>query len=130
MIRRLISAVTLMLVATAANAENLPQFPKIGPPSPLPDPACDTAAASDGAWLVGRWVGPGAKWLFTRDGFGWREGAVITGSVAAASGCTVTLAAGDNAFLFEGVLTDGGKLYGYAVNPKGDQVRFVLRRER
>lgn len=136
----------LLALALPAAAADLPQFPKIGPPQPLPEPSCDVAQASDGAWLLGRWVAPGTRWSFERqgagigwtldrkgtvnEGFGWRDGATITGAVEAVTGCTVALKAGEGAFLFEGVLTDGGKLYGFALTPKGDAVRFVLRRER
>ena len=34
------------------------------------------------------------------------------------------------AFTFNGVLTEGGKIYGYAANSSGQQLRWVLRRER
>lgn len=143
-IRRAAFALALTLAFPAA-AEDLPQFPKIGPPEPLPEAACDTRQANDGAWLLGRWVAPQARWEFLRTdsaivwtleqkakvgNFGWREGAQITGTVTKVSNCTVTLTAGEGAFVFEGVLTDTGKLYGVAINPKGEAVRFVLRRER
>lgn len=146
MIRRVLLSLCLAVPAAAALAEDLPQFPKIGPPQPLPDATCDTGLANDGDWLIGRWVAPNTKWSFTRqtqaigwslerkgginEGFGWRDGATITGTVDSVSGCSVVLKAGDGAFLFEGVLTEAGKLYGYAANPKGEHVRFVLRRER
>lgn len=123
----------------------LPQFPKAGPPQPLPEAGCDTAQASDGAWLLGRWVAPQSRWEFTRDGqaiawslerkgnlngeFGWQDGTRITGTAESVSPCTVHLVAGQGAFRFEGVLLDG-KVFGYAANTKGDHVRFTLRRER
>lgn len=140
------AAFALLFAALPAAAQDLPQFPKIGPPEPLPEATCDTARASDGAWLLGRWVAPQARWEFARDAggigwvldqkssvgsnFGWREGAQITGTVTKVTGCTVQLSAGAGAFAFEGVLTEAGKLYGFATNPKGEHVRFVLRRER
>lgn len=144
---RLSAALAALLLVTApAGAADLPQFPKAGPPGPLPEPACDTGLANSGEWLVGRWVAPHTKWSFTRqgqaigwtlerrgsinEGFGWREGATITGTVDSVTGCTVTLKAGEGDFLFDGVLTEGGKLYGFATNKAGEQVRFVLRRER
>ncbi|TAN66606.1 MAG: hypothetical protein EPN20_07110, partial [Magnetospirillum sp.] len=113
-----------LLAANPAWAENLPQFPKIGPPQPLPDPACNTAIANNGQWLLGNWVAPQARWTFTRkeagaiawtmdrkssadEGFGWQQGAIIDGMVSAVSGCTVALSAGEGAFAFEGVLGDG-----------------------
>lgn len=139
-------AVALVLLsALPAVAQDLPQSPKIGPPEPLPDPACDTRIANNGAWLPGRWVAPQARWEFTAkdDGiawsldqkavgasFGWREGARITGMVTKVTGCTLQLSAGEGAFVFEGVLTEAGKIYGFATNPKGEHIRFVLRRER
>lgn len=139
-------AVLSLVAAMPAAAENLPQFPKIGPPEPLPEAACDTALPNNGDWLVGRWVAPQTRWEFTRAGgalawtldrkgglngdFGWQDGAQISGGVEAVSGCTVTLVAGQGAFRFQGVLTDGGKLYGFATSRKGEVVRFTLRRER
>lgn len=144
---RLSLAALLMVAALPALAQPLPQFPKAAPPEPLPEPICDTALANNGAWLLGRWVAPQTRWEFTRaaDGgiawtldrkgsinrdFGWAEGATISGTAEKVSGCTVALKAGEGAFAFEGVLTDSGKLYGFASNAKGDHVRFVLRRER
>lgn len=143
---RLIAALLLVALATPVGAQELPKFPKAGPPEPLPEPACDTALPNNGEWLIGRWVSPQTKWSFARqaqsiawtmdrkgalgEGFGWQDGATITGTVDKVSGCTVTMSAGQGAFVFEGVLTDGGKLYGFATNKKGDHVRFTLRRER
>lgn len=136
----------VLLAATPALAEDLPQFPKIGPPEPLPEASCDTALANNGEWLLGRWVAPQARWEFTRAAdaihwtldrkggmnadFGWQDSAQITGTAEKVSGCTVTLVAGQGAFRFEGVLTESGKLFGFAANRKGDVVRFTLRRER
>ncbi len=139
----------LLSAGTAFAAEddggNLPQFPKIRPPQPLPEAACDTTLANNGDWLLGRWVAPQTRFEFSRaapaiqwsldrkgtsDEFGWQSGAIITGTVTTVTGCTARLSAGGDAFVFEGVLTDEGKLYGYATNKAGAAVRFVLRRER
>lgn len=143
--RGAIAAAMLTLLALPASAADFPKSPKIGPPEPLPGPSCDVAAASTGEWLVGHWVAPHTKWSFSRegsalvwimdrkgfnDGFGWSDGATITGTVETATGCTVTLKAGEGAFLFDGVLTDAGHLFGYATNTRGDNVRFTLRRQR
>lgn len=135
-----------LLVAAPALAQDFPQGPKAGPPEPLPDAVCDTSLANNGDWLIGRWVGPQAKWEFTRKAetiawtlerkggvnqdFGWQDGAVITGIADRTTACTIHLSAGEGAFQFEGVLTEGGKLFGFATNRKGDHVRFTLRRER
>jgi hypothetical protein len=143
--RRLLFAVALLLAAPAA-AQELPQGPKAGPPEPLPEAACDVGLPNNGAWLLGRWVAPQARWEFFRNdsaiawtldqkgsvgsNFGWRDGTQITGVVTRVTGCTAALSAGEGAFAFEGVLTESGKLYGFATNPKGEHVRFVLRRER
>jgi hypothetical protein len=126
--------------------DKLPQFPKVRPPSPLPETTCDASRPGGGDWLVGRWVGPqtvlsfsrGANslaWVLDRKSaageFGWAAGGTIEGIVVAATACTVRLTAGpDGAFVFEGVLTEEGRLYGYAVNKAGADVRFTLRREK
>lgn len=144
--RRALLVAVLTLVAVPALAEDFPQSPKIGPPEPLPEPICDTTLANNGGWLLGRWVAPQTRMEFTRAGdalawtmdrkgsvntdFGWQDGTQIGGGVETVSGCTVTLSGGQGAFRFQGVLTDSGKLYGFAVNPKGETVRFTLRRER
>lgn len=144
--RRILIATLLAGLFFPVGAQELPQFPKAGPPEPLPEAACDTTSANNGEWLVGRWVSPQTKWSFVRqgqaiawtmerksalsDGFGWQEGSTITGMVDKVSGCTVTMSAGEGRFVFEGVQTEGGKLYGFATNPKGDRVRFTLRREK
>ncbi|MGE5547710.1 MAG: hypothetical protein ACM33T_12485 [Solirubrobacterales bacterium] len=144
--RPVLTALLLAALALPAAAQELPKFPKAAPPEPTPDPICDTAKPSGGDWLLGRWVAPNTKWSFERAGgaigwtlerkgsinqdFGWQDGATITGTVDKVSGCTVSLKAGQGDFLFDGVLTEDGKLYGYAVNKAGQTVRFVLRRER
>lgn len=135
-----------LLLAAPALAEDFPKSPKVGPPEPLPEPACDTALANNGQWLLGRWVAPQTRVEFTREAdglawrmerkgslneeFGWRDGAVMSGRVDRATGCTLAMSGGAGAFVFEGVLTDPGKIYGFATNRKGEHVRFVLRRER
>ncbi len=144
--RRLAVAVVLALAAVPALAQELPKFPKARPPQPLPEATCDVDRANSGDWLLGGWVAPQTRFHFSRPGkdivwtmdrkgggdeFGWQEGATIDGRVAAVSACTLRLVAGpDGAFTFEGVLTEGGMIYGYATNKAGDAVRFVLRRER
>jgi hypothetical protein len=136
----------LALAAAPAFAQELPQFPKVAPPEPLPDAICNTSLPNNGEWLLGRWVAPQSRWEFTRAGdgiawvldrkgganadFGWQDGAQISGKADKVTGCTVELVAGQGAFRFEGVLTDGGRLFGFATNKKGENVRFTLRRER
>jgi hypothetical protein len=91
-------------------------------------------------------VAPQSRWEFARQGgaivwtldrkggmnqdFGWQDGAQITGTADRFTGCTVHLVAGQGAFQFEGVLTESGKIYGFATSRKGEVVRFTLRRER
>ncbi len=142
--------VALIALALPALAEDLPQGPKAPPPEPLPEASCDAAKPDSGDWLVGRWVAPYSKWEFRRAAAGnlvwtleqkpdinrsegWKDGARFDGKVDAVSACTLRLTAGDNgevAFTFNGVLTEGGKIYGYAANSSGQQLRWVLRRER
>jgi hypothetical protein len=146
----LIAAFCVLAVPALADDDAPPQGPKAPPPEPLPEPICDVAKPDGGDWLLGRWVAPYAKWAFERNtsgklawvleqkpdinrAAGWKDGARIEGRVAAVSGCTVKLEAGEGgvvAFAFEGVKTDDGKIYGFAVNPAGQQIRWVLRRER
>lgn len=145
--RRLSLSLAALCLAAPALAQELPQFPKIAPPEPLPEPICDTGLANNGEWLLGRWVAPQARWEFTRAAdkgiawtlerkggmnadFGWQDGTQINGTAEKITGCSVTLVAGQGAFRFEGVLTDTGKLYGYATSRRGEVVRFTLRRER
>ncbi len=143
--RRLAAAVLLALAVSPALAQDMPKFPKARPPQPLPDATCDVGKADSGDWLLGGWVAPQTRltfsrpardlvWTMDRKGgggeFGWQEGAVIDGTVAAVSACSVRLVAGGGAFVFEGVLTEDGRIYGYATNKAGTDVRFVLRRER
>ena len=143
---RVLALALCLCAASPAVAQDLPQFPKVGPPGSLPEPVCDTAMANDGQWLVGRWVSPQSRWEFHRqgtslawsldrkgsvnDGLGWSEGSRFDGIVDAISGCTFTLSAGAGQFVMEGVLTDGGKVFGVAANTKGNSARFILRRER
>lgn len=134
------------MLALPALAQDLPQFPKIAPPSSLPEAACDTGVANSGDWLLGRWVSPQSRWEFKRQdgalvwsldrkgsintGFGWSDGTRLDGVVRAISACSFTLSAGNDQFVMDGVLTEDGKIYGAAANPKGDTARFLLRRER
>ncbi|MBI3446992.1 MAG: hypothetical protein HY055_16910 [Magnetospirillum sp.] len=146
------TALVLACLAAACPAladEGLPQGPKAPPPEPLPEAACDTAKPDSGDWLLGRWVAPYAKWEFKREpkglvwhleqkpdinrSLGWKDGASLDGAVETVSACTLRLVAGDNgdvAFAFDAVRTDENKIYGYAVNKAGQQLRWVLRRER
>lgn len=144
--RRVLCAFGLVACLTLpAAAQELPHFPKAGPPQPLPEPACDTTRPDGGDWLLGRWVAPETRFEFTRSGsgvswtmsrksvadeFGWRDGTTISGQAEAVTACTLRLTAGEGAFTFNGVLTEEGRIYGYAANTKGQHVRFVLRRER
>lgn len=144
--RVILAAALFAILALPALAADFPKSPKIGPPEPLPDAICDLSVPSDGEWVVGNWVAPRTKWIFARDGgdlvwtmerkaqinegFGWRDGATISGTVERITGCTIALKAGEGAFSFDGVLTDRGHLFGYATNTRGDNVRFTLRRER
>lgn len=140
-------AASLMMVCTVpALAQELPKFPKAGPPGSLPEASCDTTLPNTGSWLLGRWVSPHSRWEFIRqgdgmawildrkgsvdDGMGWSAGTRIEGAVTALSACSFTLGAGDGQFTMDGVLTDGGKVYGVASNTKGNTARFLLRRER
>ncbi|MGE4281066.1 MAG: hypothetical protein AB7G62_15865 [Magnetospirillum sp.] len=140
-------AASLMMICTVpAMAQELPKFPKAGPPGSLPEANCDTALPNNGGWLLGRWVSPHSRWEFIRqgdgmawildrkgsvdDGMGWSAGTRIEGAVTALSACSFTLGAGDGQFTMDGVLTDGGKIYGVASNAKGNTARFLLRRER
>ncbi|MBI5162468.1 MAG: hypothetical protein HY985_01045 [Magnetospirillum sp.] len=144
---RLLALVFALAVAAPAVAQELPQFPKAGPPQPVPDAPCDVALPSSGDWLLGRWVAPQTRfefgrakeailWTMERKGglnedFGWDKGAAIEGRVVQVSACTVRLTAGEgDAFVFDGVRTDDGKIFGSATNKAGRNVRFVLRRER
>ena len=149
---RQLAVLTALLLgfAVPALAEDLPQGPKAAPPEPLPEAECDTAKSDSGDWMLGRWVAPYSKWEFRRSAagdlvwsleqkpdinrsLGWKDGAHIDGKVAAVSACTLRLTAGDNgevAFTFDGVRTSDGKIYGYAMNTSGQQLRWVLRRER
>lgn len=147
--RTIVLTLAALLAAAPALAQELPKSPKAAPPEPLPEPECDVSLPNNGQWLLGRWVGPYAKWEFARDGqaigwklerkgtlneqLGWRDGAVIDGRVEGVTGCTLRAigAEGDaTGFVFEGVLSDGGKIYGFATNKAGKTARFVLRRER
>lgn len=143
---RLVFVAACLCAAFPAVAQELPQFPKSGPPDSLPEPVCDTTRADGGDWLLGHWVSPHSRWEFHRqdgalhwvlerkgsvnDTLGWDEGARLDGAVTAVSPCSFTLDGGNGQFVMNAVLTDGGKVFGVAVNPKGDSVRFLLRRER
>lgn len=147
--RAALAVCCLLAAAPAALAQELPKGPKAPPPEPLPDATCDTDAADAGDWLVGRWVAPYSKWEFRREAqglvwrleqkpdlnkdLGYKQGTVIEGKVESISPCTMHLVAAENgatAFDFQGVRTEDGKIYGYAVNKAGQGARWTLRRER
>jgi len=143
---RIITLVAALLLAVPAWAEDLPQGPKAAPPEPLPEPQCDVSKPSNGDWLLGRWVAPLTKWEFLRtaNGLVWtldgkagvnadfikQDVVQLNGQISKVTGCTVNLTGGQGRFEFDGVMTDSGKLYGYAHNPEGQTVRYILRRER
>jgi hypothetical protein len=145
----LLSLLASSVLIPAALAQDLPQGPKAPPPDPLPEPLCDVARPDSGDWLVGRWVMPYGRWEIRRDGkgltwtldqkpninasLGWKDGARLDGRVEAVSACTLRLVGQEGAetvFSFDGVSTDDGRIYGYAMNRTGQKVRWTLRRER
>jgi len=136
-------AALIIPVHAQEDLDRLPQFPKLGPPDPLPEASCDTAEANGGGWLLGRWVAPRTRleftgkpqaiaWAMDRGGgggeFGWSSDSSVEGRVAEVSGCSVRLVA--DSFVFQAVLTDGGRLYGFATSKAGADVRMVFQKER
>ena len=94
-------------------------------------------------------MAPFTKWEFRRDAqglvwkleqkpdinrdLGYKQGTVIEGKVAEISACTMKLVAtesGETVFSLEGVRTEDGKIYSYAINKAGQGARWTLRRER
>lgn len=144
------TALTLCCLLASAPAwagDELPQGPKAPPPEPLPEASCNTDKPDSGDWLLGPWVAPYSKWEFRREGadliwqleqkhdvnreLGYKEGATFGGKVDKVSGCTVNLTATNNGkavFVFEGVVIEGGRIYGYAHNDAGQSARWTLRR--
>lgn len=146
MVRPVVFGVMFLCLSVPALAQELPKFPKAGPPETMPEPPCDATVANNGDWLVGNWVSPHSRWKFTRqgdglvwsldrsgtinDGLGWSAGAHLDGTVGAVSACSFVLDSGNGQFVMNAVFTDGGKIYGAAANANGASARFLLRRER
>ncbi len=129
------------ILVVPAVAEEFPQGPKAGPPSPLPHLMCDSLKAKDKTWLRGIWRTPAGVWRFGEGtwalerrtgydlGFDWPGQSKITGTITALDGCSVTLTADEGAFVFEGVHASPDGIFGVATARTGKTLRLTFRRE-
>ena len=104
-------ALMLLLAGPAwAGDDDLPQFPKIAPPDPLPETTC-TNVANPMAWALGDWVGPNLR--LHVDSAAWTLSGLVTktGSTAQLDNCSLALNA-DQTPIFAGVRAEDGHMYG------------------
>ena len=120
--------VVLLALASPALAEddNLPQFPKIAAPSPLPDPACD-GVSQPLTWGMGEWISPTLHIHVDKLDWSISGSASHTGKTIQLDACSLSLS-NDSTTLFEGVRAADGQLYGAYWPEHGKVQRLTLRR--
>jgi len=122
------------LAAAPAWSQDLPQGPKLGPPSGLPEAPCDTARPDSGDWLLGTWGSGAARWQVSRGPAGliWQRGEggpLAQGRVAEVSSCSVVLHDTSGGVALEGVRSPSGAIYAHGPDSGGAAGRWVLRRQ-
>ena len=124
--KKLLIGLLLVALPAWAGDDDLPQFPKIAAPDPLPEAVC-TDVAQPQNWALGDWKGPGLQVHVTA------AQAAISGALTAASAavqlepCGVTIGT-EQGPLFAGVRDDNGRMYGVWWNAQGKPRRVVLTR--
>ena len=117
----------LLLLACPAWADNdLPQFPKIAAPDPLPEAAC-TNVAQPLNWALGDWHSSSLQ-LHVDGGHATISGALAAHNAAVQlEPCGVTIS-NDQGPLFAGMRDENGRMYGVWWNADGKARRVLLTR--
>ena len=117
-------AILLLLAGPAwADDDDLPQFPKVAPPDPVPDAVCD-AVAQPLKWALGDWAG-GSLRLHV-DGAAWTLSGLVTqsGTSPQIEPCGLTL--GETTPILAAVRDEEGRMYAVLWTGSGKPRRLIL----
>jgi hypothetical protein len=110
-----------------AGDDDLPQFPKIAPPDPLPDAACETIAKPL-EWGFGEWVNDKVKVHVEKTKWTITGGAKpLSGSLVQTQACEIDLST-DQSQIFAGVRAEDGHMLAALWDENGKPHRLNLKR--
>ena len=115
-----------LLAAPAWADDDMPKFPKIAPPDPLPDAAC-AGVANPESWALGDWISPTLRVHVDQKTWSITGSASSTGAIVQLEACGLSLSA-DDAQIFAGVRAEDGGLYGAYWPAQGKVQRLVFHR--
>ena len=124
--KRLALILLLLSLPAWADDDDLPQFPKIAPPDPLPEAACDQIAHAS-QWGLGDWVGPNLRVHVEAASWSLNGQTTKSGNSVTLEACSVNLNA-ESVPVFAGVRTEDGQMYGVLWTDSGKTQRIKLRR--
>ena len=109
----------------AGDDDDLPQFPKIAPPDPLPDTECKDVAQPL-TWGLGDWVSPTLRIHVEKTSWSISGSVAATGTNVVLEECRLNLS-NDAESTFAGVRALDGHLYGAfgAANGKIKRLEFT-----
>jgi hypothetical protein len=125
--KRLLALLACLLISGPAHADdNLPQFPKVAAPDPLPDASCQNVA-SPLTWGLGDWASASLKLHLDKNGWILSGEVDASGTETQIDPCSFNLTANQDT-VFKGVRAADGRLYGALWTPKGKVLRLILKR--
>ena len=118
------TALLILLAAPAWAEDSLPQFPKIAPPDPLPEAACDHVD-QPAQWALGDWTGPNLTLHVEADA--WTIAGAIgkNGTHPQLEACRLTLT-DDQTPVFAAVRGQDGQMTAVWWNAAGKARRITL----
>ncbi len=127
MIKFLLVLALLIVSPAFADDDNLPQFPKIAPPDPLPDAACDSVAQPL-EWGLGDWVAAPIKVHVEKSSWTITGGdKPRSGTVVQAEPCGIDLSS-EQGPVFAGVRAEDGHLFAALWREDGKVRRMNFKR--
>ena len=116
--------ILLLLLTSPAwgQDDELPRFPKIAPPDPLPEPAC-ASVANPRQWGLGEWTNPVLRLHIAESGWTIGGRTQLSGDKIQLDDCTVSLNE-----VFSGIRTEDGRMYGILRTANGKAERITLSR--
>ena len=124
--KKLLTVLLVLASPALADDDELPQFPKIAPPSPLPEAACEGVADAQ-HWGLGDWVGPSLR--IHVEATGW----TISGDVGKSGGTSQLEPCGlslndQSGPVFTAVRAEDGRMLAAYWTDAGKAKRFTLHR--
>ena len=122
--RKLLALLLVLASPALAQDDDLPQFPKIAPPDPLPEAACE-GVTQPLQWGLGDWVGPTLRLHVSATGWTIGGSTAKSGSAVQLDACTLALN-GENGPVFTAVRAEDGRMFGAYWTDSGKVQRVTL----